>query len=128
MTSKDRRSIIPQQLLGQAVVRVGQWSANVVDAAQVSNALRGVIDPEVGINIVDLGLIYAVDVSGQAICVKMAMTTPGSPMSGMMADEVAMTVAHRFPRYRVRVDIVSKPRWQTDMMSPIARLELGLAR
>ena len=105
----------------------GHRSVRAVDAAQVRDALCEVIDPEFGINIVDLGLIYGVSVSGQRIRVQMTMATPGSPMSGMIADEVEMAISHRFPRYRIHVDLVATPRWQVDMMSPIARLELGVA-
>ncbi len=103
-----------------------QQSVSAVDAAQVRDALCEVIDPEIGINIVDLGLIYGVSVSGHRIRVRMTMTTPGSPMSGMIADEVEMAISHRFPRHRINVDLVATPRWQANMMSPIARLELGL--
>ena len=108
-------------------MRTEQPSVSAVDAARVRDALCEVIDPEIGINIVDLGLIYGVSVSGQRIRVRMTMTTPGSPMSGMIADEVEMAISHRFARHRINVDLVATPRWQANMMSPIARLELGLA-
>jgi metal-sulfur cluster biosynthetic enzyme len=98
------------------------------EAAQVRDALREVIDPEVGVNIVDLGLIYAIEASGQAIRVRMTMTTPSCPMGGMLTDEVRTVIAHRFPAHRIDVDLVWEPRWRPDMLSPIARLELGLAR
>jgi metal-sulfur cluster biosynthetic enzyme len=46
----------------------------------------------------------------------------------MLADEVRTVIAQRFPAHRIDVDLVWEPRWQPDMISPIARLELGLAR
>lgn len=110
------------------MIQEAEQAAGEVEAAQVRDALREVIDPEVGVNIVDLGLIYGIEASGQSIHVRMTMTTPSCPMGGMLSDEVHTVIAHRFPARRIDVDLVWEPRWQPDMISPIARLELGLRR
>ena len=97
-----------------------------IEAAEVRAALRDVIDPESGIDIVDLGIIYGLEVSGRMIRVRLTMTTPSSPLSGMIADEVSTVVAHRFPRHRVDVALVWTPRWHPSMIAPMTRMELGL--
>jgi metal-sulfur cluster biosynthetic enzyme len=108
------------------MTQAAEQSTSGVDADPVLDALREIIDPEVGLNIVDLGLIYAIEARARAIRVRMTMTTPFCPMGGMLTDEVRAVVAHRFPVRRIDVDLVWEPRWQPDMVSPIARLEFGL--
>ncbi|MFI4980945.1 MAG: metal-sulfur cluster assembly factor [Nevskiales bacterium] len=100
----------------------------VVDALQVREALRNIVDPEIGINIVDLGLVYAVEADRQTVRVRMTMTTPSCPMGGMLAEEVRALIRQRFPAATVDVDLVWDPPWQPDMMSPAARSQLGVRR
>jgi metal-sulfur cluster biosynthetic enzyme len=91
------------------MTQAAEQSAGEVEAAQVRGALGEVIDPEIGVNIVDLGLIYGVEASGQSIRVRMTMTTPSCPMGGMLTDEVRTVIAHRFPAHRIDVDLVWEP-------------------
>jgi metal-sulfur cluster biosynthetic enzyme len=98
------------------------------EATRVRDALREVVDPEVGINIVDLGLIYAVEANQRSIRVRMTMTTPSCPMSNMLVEEIHAIMAYHFPGHRIHIDLVWQPPWRPDMMSPIARFELGLAQ
>jgi len=99
-----------------------------VDALQVREALREIVDPEIGINIVDLGLIYAVEADQRNVRVRMTMTTPSCPIGGMLAEEARALIGQRFPAATVDVDLVWDPPWQPDMMSPAARSQLGLRR
>lgn len=92
----------------------------------VRDALREVIDPEIGVNIVDLGLVYAIDVSGCAVRITMTMTTPACPLRDYLQDLVESAVASRLPDAgRVAVDVVSEPPWSEAMMSDAARRQLG---
>ena len=102
--------------------------ADAVDASQVRAALRDIIDPEIGINIVDLGLIYAIEADHQTVRVRMTMTTPSCPMGGMLAEEARALIARRFPAATVDVDLVWDPPWRSDMMSPAAMSQLGVRR
>lgn len=106
------------------MTKLGSRSTDTVDATLVQNALREVTDPESGISIVDLGLIYEIKIDCRTIRVRMTMAKRGSPISGMLADEVGMVIAHSFPGRRVHVDVVWEPRWQPSMMSPIGRRQL----
>lgn len=103
-----------------------QWLFRRPDADVVRATLHEVTDPDSGIDIVDLGLVYDVDIHGRAIRVRLTMTTPSCPLSGMIVDEVRTVLAYRFPRYRVEVDLVWTPPWHPSMIAPMTRMELGL--
>lgn len=93
--------------------------------ADVRDALHDVIDPEVGINIVDLGLVYAVAVEGHSARITMTMTSPACPLRDYLQDLVETTVTSRVPDAQsVIVDIVAEPPWTEDRMSDAARRQL----
>jgi len=94
--------------------------------ADVRAALREVIDPELGVNIVDLGLVYAVAVNGDTAAVTMTMTTPACPLRDYLQDLVESEVLARVRDARsVTVNIVDDPPWNETMMSDAARAQLG---
>lgn len=92
--------------------------------------LRDVIDPEIGINIVDLGLVYEVRLSGDSTAtVRMTLTTPGCPLGGYLDDAVREAL-WGVPGVRdIDVRIVWDPPWDPDtMMSAWAKTQLGWRR
>jgi len=92
----------------------------------VRNVLCEVVDPELGINIVDLGLVYAIEVAAGTVRITMTMTTPACPLRDYIQDLVESAVTSRLSEARrVIVDIVSDPPWTEDMMSDAARQQLG---
>lgn len=96
-------------------------------AALVGDRLRHVIDPELGVNIVDLGLVYAVAVDEPAggVAIELTLTTPGCPLSGFMDDSIRGQLA-QLPQVReVAVELVWEPPWSPEMMSSRARQALG---
>lgn len=89
-------------------------------------ALRAVIDPEVGINIVDLGLVYAVACRDGGIDVVLTMTTPACPLSAVIEEDVRDAIWEFVdPHAQVRVAVVFEPAWSPEMMSAYARQQLG---
>ena len=93
---------------------------------QVREALKGVIDPELGINIVDLGLVYETRVGAEGdVEVIMTLTSPGCPLGPVIESEVRRALSGLFGVAGVAVTIVWTPRWTPEMMSEDARLELG---
>ena len=93
--------------------------------------LRTVYDPEIPVNIVDLGLVYGLDLvpaegGGSRVEVKMTLTAPGCPVAGAIASEVKKRVESVPGVTEVYVDVVFDPPWNSSMMSEAARLELGL--
>ncbi len=93
---------------------------------KVFEALRSVHDPELPVNIVDLGLIYDVGISGRNVNIKMSLTTPGCGMGAMIAKQAEMSVRSLGAK-NVFVDIVWDPPWNPDMMSDEAKQRLGIA-
>lgn len=96
---------------------------------RVLAALQQVLDPELGINIVDLGLVYSVERRGSHAHVTMTMTTPACPLSSYLVDEVEAAIWQRLPEIEsVEVSLVWDPPWHPGLMSEQAREQLGLAR
>lgn len=93
--------------------------------ADVREALREVVDPELGINIVDLGLVYRVDVDDHSARITMTMTNPACPLRDYLQDLVESTVTSRVPdAQNVIVEIVTDPPWTADLMSDAARRQM----
>jgi len=90
-------------------------------------ALRAVIDPELGLNIVDLGLIYNVDIGADSrIAVTMTLTTPGCPLHASFAQEIERVLWQSIPDLTgVSVELVWQPPWNPMMISPEGRAILG---
>lgn len=96
---------------------------------QILDALRGVIDPEIGINIADLGLVYSAEEKDGKIDVSMTMTTAACPMGNMLRDQARDAIKKRFPEAKsVNVELVWTPPWNPDMMSEAAKRKLGRLR
>lgn len=93
---------------------------------QVVEACRSVYDPEIPVNIYELGLIYTIEIDAEnAVAIKMSLTAPGCPVAGEMPGWVADAVEPIAGVKQVDVDLVWEPPWGMDMMSDEARLELG---
>ena len=96
------------------------------DVTTLRDALREVIDPEAGVNIVDLGLIYGIEVSADAVIVEMTMTSPACPMGEMICAEVAEILQDLLPdTLRPEVRLVWSPAWSPALMSEEARQHFG---
>ena len=99
---------------------------NVVDEAHVWHALRSVYDPEIPVNIADLGLIYAVRVEDDKVDIDMTLTAPGCGMGPVLIEEVKDRVRQVPNLIDVEVALVFEPPWSRDMMTEEAQLELGV--
>ncbi len=92
----------------------------------VVEACKTVYDPEIPVNIFDLGLIYTIDINDQnAVRIVMTLTAPGCPVAGEMPGWVADAVEPLAGVKQVDVEMTFQPQWGMDMMSDEARLELG---
>ena len=93
---------------------------------QLLVALRQVVDPELRINIVDLGLVYSAAVVDGEAEVAMTLTAPGCPMARFLTEMAEAAIWKQVPEVKsVRVRLVWSPPWQPSMMSDAARDELG---
>lgn len=100
-------------------------AAPTVTETAVLEALREVIDPELGMNLVDLGLIYNVNIQGTYVGVEMTLTTPGCPMHDRLAHGAKVAVLRLDGVEEVDVEIVWDPPWAPTMMTAEARAQLG---
>ena len=92
----------------------------------ILNVLREVIDPELGINIVDLRLVYGAEASGNRVHVVMTMTTPACPMNAYLTESARSMLIAQFDDVKdVNVELTWDPPWAPEMMSPAARKRLG---
>ncbi|GGJ07012.1 hypothetical protein GCM10010885_15220 [Alicyclobacillus cellulosilyticus] len=98
-----------------------------IDLDEVREKLRQeVYDPEIGINVVDLGLIYDIAEPEEGLLhIRMTMTTPGCPAHDTLAEAVEWAAAQVFGVADVRVEVVWDPPWSPAMMSEAARAQLG---
>ena len=93
--------------------------------SDVRAALYDVIDPELGVNIVDLGLIYRVEVDDHSVRITMTKTSPACPLRDYLQDLVESAVTSRVADAQtVVVEIVTEPPWTEDLMSDAARRQL----
>ena len=93
---------------------------------QVLDALRKVDDPELGINIVDLGLVYDVGIEGDAVHVTYTLTTMGCPIGPLIEQQIKEMIAPIEGIDRVEAQMVLSPPWTPDKMSEEAKAALGM--
>ena len=92
----------------------------------IREALRHVVDPEIGVNIVDLGLVYRIEVEGARARIAMTMTSPACPLVEHLKDLATSAIRRHVPDVvDVDIDVVSEPQWDPEMMSDEARRQLG---
>lgn len=99
-----------------------------INRAEVMDALRECYDPEIPVNVVDLGLIYNVDIADDSdeVKVTMTLTAMGCPMAGEVIDEVTMRVEQVENVKTCKVEMTFDPPWSPERMTEDARWELGM--
>ena len=109
---------------GTALIRPSTTDHPLYD--QIVEACRTVYDPEIPVNIFDLGLVYTIEISDESdVRVFMSLTAPGCPVAGEMPGWVAEAITPIPGVRNVDVELFWDPQWGMDMMSDEARLELG---
>ena len=88
--------------------------------------LKTIYDPEIPVNIWDMGLIYDIDIGDDAVVIKMTFTSPTCPMMEELLEQVRSTTQSIVGDVPVRVDLVWDPPWDLSRMSDAARVELDL--
>ncbi len=93
----------------------------------IMEMLGMVIDPELMVNIVDLGLVYGVtyDASGEQIDVALTLTSPGCPMGGIIIEDAKQTLESNYPGFEVNINLVWEPAWSVEKLTEKGKAELG---
>lgn len=110
---------------GQPAVPASFPTSGVTEQA-VWDTLRQCFDPEIPVNIVDLGLVYGFDIKGEKVDVRMTLTAPGCHLGGQIAGDVQMKLLTMDGVEEANVELVWDPPWNPSMISAAARKQLGL--
>lgn len=102
------------------------FTNNCIKSSDALSELRNVLDPEIGLNIVDLGLVYGIDFDdeGKVVLITMTLTTQFCPMGESILKSAKQALETAFPGYQVEVDLVFDPLWNRDMISEEGRIYL----
>lgn len=93
---------------------------------EVLKMLKTVFDPEIPVNVYDLGLIYGIELKDAGVCeITMTLTAPSCPAGDFIVEDIRQKVGSVEGINEVQVNIVFEPEWTKDMMSDEAKLELG---
>ncbi len=94
--------------------------------SRVIAALSTVLDPELGVDIVDLGLVYDIEIQDHDVRIKMTMTTPACPLNSYFTRAIERAIRMRIPEVlHCEVEIVWQPQWDASMMSEEAKRQMG---
>ncbi len=93
----------------------------------ITENLKQIYDPEIPMNIVDLGLIYGFEWQGDDVTLKMTLTAPGCPVAGILAEEVKLAIEKVPNVHAAKVDMIWDPPWSPDRMSEFAKRQFGYA-
>lgn len=118
---------VPEGIVGRAGAPLDD-GVSVAGLSAVAEALRTVYDPEIPVNIYELGLIYTIDIgeeTGNAM-IEMTLTAPGCPVAGILPQQVADAAASVPGIAEVEVKLVWDPPWDMDKMSDEAKVALGM--
>ena len=114
-----------------AVLRLKDRESNTMNEfleteEQILKMLKTVFDPEIPVNVYDLGLIYGIDIKDDGLCeITMTLTAPSCPAGDFIVEDIRQKVGSVEGIKDVNVNIVFEPEWSKDMMSEEAKLELG---
>jgi|KBSSwiStaDraftv2_1062776.scaffolds.fasta_scaffold405825_1 metal-sulfur cluster biosynthetic enzyme len=92
----------------------------------IESALRRVVDPEVAMSIVDVGLVYAVTIDGDRLVLLLTMTSPACPVADVIVDDIHAELARVLPApTEIEIELVWEPPWTPERMSPQAKAFMG---
>ncbi len=113
-------------LVGKAGKPLDEGTSVVASEEAIADAIKTVYDPEIPVNIYDLGLIYEIDVARDGkVKITMSLTAPGCPVAGILPQQVAEAAASVDGTGEVEVFLVWDPPWDAEMMTEDAKLALG---
>ena len=93
---------------------------------EIIECIKSVMDPEIPVNLYDLGLIYSINNKNNNVLIEMTLTNPNCPVAGQMPENVAKSIEQIFGIRSIEVKLVWKPSWSKDLMSEDAKLALDI--
>ena len=99
---------------------------NIIIQEDVIRCIKTVMDPEIPVNLYDLGLIYSININKNNVIVRMTLTNPNCPVAGQMPENVGKSIEHLDGLRSIEVNLVWTPAWTKDLMSEDAKLALDI--
>jgi FeS assembly SUF system protein len=103
-----------------------QNQTSLIKNEQIIECIKTVMDPEIPVNLYDLGLIYSINNNNNNIVIEMTLTNPNCPVAGQMPENVAKSVEQIQGLRSIEVKLVWRPTWNKDLMSEDAKLALDI--
>ena len=101
-------------------------SNTLISEEEVVKCIKTVMDPEIPVNLYDLGLIYSIKINENNVVIKMTLTNPNCPVAGQMPENVGKSIHHLDGLKSIEVSLVWDPPWSKDLMSEDAKLALDI--
>ena len=99
---------------------------NLINNQLIIECIKTVMDPEIPVNLYDLGLIYSIKNNNNNVLIEMTLTNPNCPVAGQMPESVAKSIEQIYGLRSIEVKLVWKPTWSKDLMSEDAKLALDI--
>jgi len=99
---------------------------NLISTEDVISCIKTVMDPEIPVNLYDLGLIYSIKINNNNVIIEMTLTNPNCPVAGQMPENVGKSIEKLEDLVSVEVKLVWQPIWTKDLMSEDAKLALDI--
>ena len=103
-----------------------QNEVSLIKEEEIIACIRTVMDPEIPVNLYDLGLVYSIKNNDNNILIEMTLTNPNCPVAGQMPENVAKSIEQIYGLKSIEVKLVWKPAWNKDLMSEDAKLALDI--
>ena len=97
-----------------------------ISEEDVVKCIKTVMDPEIPVNLYDLGLIYSIKINDNNVVIKMTLTNPNCPVAGQIPENVGKSIQHLDGLKSIKVSLVWDPPWSKDLMSEDAKLALDI--
>ena len=99
---------------------------NLINKEEIIKCIKTVMDPEIPVNLYDLGLIYSIKNNNNNVLIEMTLTNPNCPVAGQMPENVAKSIEKTYGLRSIEVKLVWEPTWSKDLMSEDAKLALDI--
>jgi len=127
MVDKKLQDFLPNKSTSYLKKFYNDNTSAVIQENQVIECIKTVMDPEIPVNLYDLGLIYEINISNNNdIKIKMTLTNPNCPVAGSMPENVGKSVERLNNLNSIEVSLVWEPKWSKDLMSDEAKLALDI--
>ena len=97
-----------------------------INKEEIIECIKSVMDPEIPVNLYDLGLIYSININEGDVIIEMTLTNPNCPVAGQMPENVGKSIEHLGGLRSIEVNLVWTPAWTKDLMSEDAKLALDI--